>query len=229
MAAMPKGLDHLGVAVIGNTIVTVGGFIGSVHRGAVSDVYQYDVAANAWRALAPLKAGRGSVAVAVLDGKIHAVGGRGVDNTFTVGTHEVFDPATGQWTERAPLPQPRDHMALVAIDGKLHAIGGRITNPAKPHRPARHLRSEDRLLVVRPAAADRAQRTGLCEPPGHGRGAGRRAAARHVPGKRGLRSEIDALADAHGDARRAVTAPARRCSARAFISPRARSSRVPAG
>src|SRR5215213_7308611 len=46
LAAMPKGLDHLGVAVIGNTITTVGGFIASPHRGAVSDVYQYDVAAN---------------------------------------------------------------------------------------------------------------------------------------------------------------------------------------
>ena len=66
----------------------------------------------------------------MLDGKVHAVGGRGVDNSFTVGTHEVFDPATGQWSERAPLPQPRDHMALVALDGKLHAIGGRVTNPA---------------------------------------------------------------------------------------------------
>ena len=77
-----------------------------------------------------MKSPRGSVGVAVLDGKVHAVGGRGVDNNFTVGTHEVFDPATGQWSERAPLPQPRDHMALVAVDGKLHAIGGRITNPA---------------------------------------------------------------------------------------------------
>ena len=51
--------------------------------------------------LAPLKSPRGSVGVTVLDGKIHAVGGRGVDNTFTVGTHEVYDPATGQWSERA--------------------------------------------------------------------------------------------------------------------------------
>jgi N-acetylneuraminic acid mutarotase len=39
-APMPKGLDHLGVAVVGGKIVTVGGFIGSVHRGAVSDVYE---------------------------------------------------------------------------------------------------------------------------------------------------------------------------------------------
>ena len=61
---------------------------------------------------------------------VPVIGGRGVDNTFTVPTHEVLDPATGQWTERAPLPLARDHMALVAVDGKLHAIGGRLTNPA---------------------------------------------------------------------------------------------------
>ncbi len=54
-APMPKGLDHIGVAVIGGKIVTVGGFIGSPHRGAVSDVYEYDPVADSWRALAPLK------------------------------------------------------------------------------------------------------------------------------------------------------------------------------
>ncbi len=72
LAPMPKGLDHLGVAVIDGKIITVGGFIGSVHRGAVSDVYEYDPAANTWRTLAPLKGPRGSVGVAALDGKVHA-------------------------------------------------------------------------------------------------------------------------------------------------------------
>ena len=50
---------------------------------------------------------RASVGVAVLDGKLHAIGGRGVDNTFTVATHEVYDPATNTWSERAPLPKAR--------------------------------------------------------------------------------------------------------------------------
>ena len=62
-AAMPKGLDHLGVAVVDGKIITVGGFIGSVHRGAVSDVYEYNVAADTWRTLAPMKNPRGSVGV----------------------------------------------------------------------------------------------------------------------------------------------------------------------
>ena len=87
--------------------------------------------------------------MAVLDGKIHAVGGRGVDNTFTVGTHEVLDPATGNGASARRCRRPRDHMALVAVDGKMHAIGGRVTNPASRVADARHLRSEDQHVVGR--------------------------------------------------------------------------------
>ena len=153
---------------------------------------------------------RGSVGATVLDGKIHAVGGRGVDNTFTVGTHEVYDPATNTWTERAPMPTARDHLALVAIDGKLHAIGGRVTNPQSRVGDARRLRPEDQCLVARPAAADRALGPRLRELPGHDRGARRRAAAQHVPGERGVRSEVDAPGARWPRCRPAAMAPAPR-------------------
>src|SRR4051812_13032733 len=55
-------------------------------------------------------------------------------------------------------------------------------------------------MVTRPAAADRAQRSGLCQLPGHGGGAWWRTAARHFPEQRGLRSEVEHLADAGADA-----------------------------
>ena len=199
---MPKGLDHLGVAVIDGKIITVGGFIGSVHRGAVSDVYQYDPAADAWRTLAPMKSPRGSVGVTVLDGKVHAVGGRGVDNTFTVGTHEVFDPATGQWTERAPLPQPRDHMALVALDGKLHAIGGRVTNPAS--RVGTHDVYDPKTDSWSAGPPLPTARSGLAYANYQGMAVvlGGELAARHLPQQRSLRSKVERLADARADAAR---------------------------
>ena len=100
-APMPKGLDHIGIAVIDGKIYTVGGFIGSVHRGAVSDVYRYDPDTDHWQTLAPMKSPRGAVGVTVLDGKIYAIGGRGIDNTFTVGTHEVYDPRPAHGTSLA--------------------------------------------------------------------------------------------------------------------------------
>src|SRR5258708_10226291 len=72
---MIRGLDHMGTAVVNGKIITVGGFLASVHAYPQALVYEYDPAANTWRALAPMKAPRASVGVALLDGKVHAIGG----------------------------------------------------------------------------------------------------------------------------------------------------------
>ena len=72
-----------------------------------------------------MKAGRGSVGVVALDGKIYAIGGRDPAGT-TVATHEVYDPATNSWKDLAPLPKARDHLAAAVIDGKIHIAGGRF-------------------------------------------------------------------------------------------------------
>jgi N-acetylneuraminic acid mutarotase len=72
-----------------------------------------------------MKNPRGSVGTAALNGKIHAIGGRGVD-TVTVTTHEIYDPATNKWSDLPPLPKARDHLSVIAVDGKIHAIGGRF-------------------------------------------------------------------------------------------------------
>ena len=101
----------------------------SVHQGAGDVVFQYDPAADSWRTLAPMPAPRAAVGVAVLDGKIHVIGGRGLD-AVTVTRHEVYDPASGKWSAAAPLPRARDHMAVVAVNGKIHVIGGRLAGPA---------------------------------------------------------------------------------------------------
>jgi Kelch motif len=37
-----------------------------------------------------------------LDGKVHAIGGRGLDKV-TVATHEVYDPASDKWSSAAPI------------------------------------------------------------------------------------------------------------------------------
>ena len=121
-APLPRGLNHVGVAVLGAKIYAFGGFA-QQNRDAVADANVYDPAADGWTALPPLPAALGSIAVAVLDGKLHLVGGR---DTHSVGTHLIFDPATRRYTAAAALPVGRDHMGLVAYDGKLYAIAGRI-------------------------------------------------------------------------------------------------------
>ena len=132
IAAMPSGLNHIATAVLGGRLYTMGGFAGRapgetgsrLHQGATSHVFRYDPAADAWETLAPLPTGRGAVGAAVIDGKIHVVGGRKVDMA-TVTEHDVYDPATNKWTQAAPLPRAKDHLFAVAARGKLPVIGGR--------------------------------------------------------------------------------------------------------
>ena len=125
-AAFPNRLDHIGSAVLNGKIYTAGGFIGGgVHKDGQDAAYEYDPATNTWRTLAGMKLGRGSVALAAVGGKLHAIGGRGADGK-TVSTHEVYDPATNKWTEAAPTPKARDHAAIAVIDGKILYAGGRF-------------------------------------------------------------------------------------------------------
>jgi len=97
--------------------------------------------------------------VAAVGGKIHAIGGRGLDK-ITVATHQVYDPSSGKWTEAAPLPTARDHMGVIVVDGKIHVIGGRTagsgdnTNLHDVYDPATNSwRSAAPLLTARSSGA----------------------------------------------------------------------------
>ena len=130
-APLPRALDHVGSAVLGDRVYAIGGFVGGgVHKDGQNTAFEYDPALDTWRILAPLKAGRGSVGVVALDGRIHAIGGRAPDGR-TVPTHEVYDPATNSWKDAAPLPKARDHFAAAVIDGKIHVAGGRFGGPTE--------------------------------------------------------------------------------------------------
>ena len=69
---------------------------------------------------------RNGMGVAVLDGKLYAVGGSGVDATGVIclSSVERYDPATNAWEEVAAMETARKQMGVVALAGKLHAVGG---------------------------------------------------------------------------------------------------------
>ncbi len=71
---------------------------------------------------------RNSAAGAVIDGRLHVVGGR-VVNGGNVATHEVFDPATGAWTSRAPMPNAQGGIAAATLGGRLYVFGGEFFGP----------------------------------------------------------------------------------------------------
>ena len=96
-----------------------------------------DAAENSWVSKAPMQVARGNLGVAVVNGKIYAIGGSTESglNAYSVGidykakgwvadTNEEYDPATDTWTFKTPMPTPRYGFAIVAYQNKIYCIGG---------------------------------------------------------------------------------------------------------
>jgi N-acetylneuraminic acid mutarotase len=135
---IPEGVNHAGFAAVGGKLYIVGGFR-EASFSPTGAVRIYDPATRTWRDGAPMLTPRGALAVAVVDGRIHAIGGNAKGardlpphqhgaprSDGSVGTHEVYDPATNSWTRLAPMPTPRNHLGAAVAGGKIHAVGGRV-------------------------------------------------------------------------------------------------------
>lgn len=87
-----------------------------------------------WQRAAPIPTPRMSGASAVLDGRLHVLGGRvhtGTGISYEMlDTHEAFDPATNSWSRLAPLPQPVAGIAAAVLGERLCVFGGEDDKPA---------------------------------------------------------------------------------------------------
>ncbi|GBP07569.1 Influenza virus NS1A-binding protein homolog [Eumeta japonica] len=73
--------------------------------------------------MAPMSVPRRALGVAVMRGRIYAVGGgNGDDDELASG--EVYDPRTDTWTPIAPMRTARYGLVLAALNDKLYAFGG---------------------------------------------------------------------------------------------------------
>lgn len=134
---IPEGVNHAGFAFVGGKLYLIGGFGGNSFN-PTGALRIYDPASQTWSDGAPMLTPRGALAVAVLDGKIHAIGGNAAQpglpahehgtpqEDLSVATHEVYDPATNTWTRLTPMPTPRNHLGAATLTGRIHAIGGRV-------------------------------------------------------------------------------------------------------
>ncbi len=77
---------------------------------------------GSWASKAPMQVARNSLGVAVVNGKIYAIGG-GAENGV-VGTNEEYDPATDTWCFKKPMPTPRMVFAIASYQNKIYCIGG---------------------------------------------------------------------------------------------------------
>eukprot|EP00058_Branchiostoma_floridae_P008791 XP_002594279.1 hypothetical protein BRAFLDRAFT_57016 [Branchiostoma floridae] len=109
------------VVVIGGREVPGSGFCG---RLSFSDVWLYNVELNNWADLAPLNVTRHYHKLAVLQGKVYAIGGRDNSSKFELASVEVYDRNLNKWSEGVPLPEPRSRHAVAVLDGSIYVIGG---------------------------------------------------------------------------------------------------------
>src|SRR6266576_3317406 len=88
--------------------------------GSPSNVAQGTTSCDCWTVRAPMAAARVGFAVAVVNGRLYAIGGDGSD----LNTVEAYDPTADTWTMRTPLPSPRAGVRAAVIDGVIYVVGG---------------------------------------------------------------------------------------------------------
>jgi N-acetylneuraminic acid mutarotase len=78
---------------------------------------------QAWTSRAPMTIPRGSLASAVVGGRIYAIGGH-TSGGATVASMESYDPSTNAWSTRDPMSGPRAGMAAAVVNTIIYVVGG---------------------------------------------------------------------------------------------------------
>ena len=95
---------------------------------AVAGTLSVRAAEGSWASKAPMQVARSGLGVAVVNGKIYAIGGTS-GNGF-LATNEVYDPATNTWSSKKPMPTPRSVFGIAVYQNTIYCIGGYIKGGA---------------------------------------------------------------------------------------------------
>ncbi len=139
---MALASHHVAVTELNGKIYLFGGFVpprsGPPAWVPIDNAWEYDPAADSWKALAPLPTRRGSPVAAAVGGRIYVIGGASTHPGSSepsvhparphraLGTVEEYDPAANTWRTRSPMPTARNHAAIGVVNGKIYVIGGRV-------------------------------------------------------------------------------------------------------
>ncbi|KAI8507228.1 Kelch-like protein 24 [Branchiostoma belcheri] len=116
-----NSVEYAAVTLHNNIIVSGGSWKGSA-------VWELDTKLSTWRKLSSLAQRRSRHKMAVLNGKVYAVGGYDSskdDGCKYLDSVEVYDPNRNEWMEGKQLLNPVSSFAIASCDGKLYVIGGK--------------------------------------------------------------------------------------------------------
>ena len=78
---------------------------------------------DSWATMAEIPTARAGLGVAVVNGKIYAIGG---STDHQLDNNEEYDPATDSWTTKTSMPIQRHRFAIAVVQNKIYVIGGEI-------------------------------------------------------------------------------------------------------
>lgn len=126
-APMPDvGRDMAAIAVDGKPLV-LGGY-GSMYvpdAGYYRSMHQYDPGADAWTPRADMFTPRSDFAVALLGGRVYAVGGGNWDRALA--DVASYDPVSDAWAGKTALPQGLPWPRAEAVNGRMYVFDTGVT------------------------------------------------------------------------------------------------------
>ena len=128
---LPSAITHMNTVLDGRTVWFAGGFKDGYKGHTIAEVWSYDVDKDRYTAAPLLPETRGGGGLALVDRKLHYMGGVKADRDTDSEDHWMLDleqwaNRTARWEKAAPLPAPRNQFSTVTVDGKIYVIGGQF-------------------------------------------------------------------------------------------------------
>jgi RNA polymerase sigma factor (sigma-70 family) len=108
------GGDHDAIVLNGKIYVT----------GHFGEMSEYDPIADKWTRKASAQFDKRGSSLAVLNGKIYAIGGATVANTICLSVVQEYEPAKDSWTRKRDLPLPLAWNSVCTMNDKIYVFGG---------------------------------------------------------------------------------------------------------
>ena len=128
---LPSAISHMNTILDGRTVWFAGGFKDGYKGHTIAEVWNYDIDKDRYIAAPLLPDTRGGGGLALVDRKLHYMGGVKADRDTDAPDHWVLDLDTwanrsARWENAAPMPAPRNQFSTVTFGGKIYAIGGQF-------------------------------------------------------------------------------------------------------
>ncbi len=124
LRALPKPVNHPGVASLEGKLYVLGGNSGGADNHTRAALWRYAPDRDRWTRLPNALTPRAAMGFAAHGDRLYAAGGQ-TEGNFAVRRLEIYDVSARRWRHGPAMPTGRNHLTAVFARGTFWAIGGR--------------------------------------------------------------------------------------------------------